>query len=415
MASQTVSNYDAALKEDYLPPIQNAFPELVELWDEFEKTTHGWSGNKVISPVRNSRNKGVGAAADGGAMPSAGRQGYVEHQVTAKYNYARIDVTGPAQAASDSEKGAFAKVLTTEVKFATQDLTNQLDRQICHNGATNGLLATVQTAGTVTTLELEYAGATSTAVTGEPGSRFLEAGQTILIGTAGEVAAYGDAVTITSVTDADTIVIPSTTVAEHDLVVFGASARTGYAYEIEGVPAAMVQTGTYQNLTMAAPMMAYDNSNSATNRSLTEKLMQQTIDGVARQGGNVDLILAAIEMKLEYLDMMWGNKRYMSPTSPDAGFTAKGKNRNEMDFNGTRIRFIRNFPYNKMAFLTRDTWTFCIQHGGVHWREVGGKILTPVSGYDSEEALLRFYGNLACLRPSSNGYLSDITCTLVAA
>lgn len=414
--AQTVSNYDAALKEYYLPPITNAFPALVELWDEFEKTTEGWTGNKIINPVKVSRNKGIGARADGGKMPAAGRQGLVEHQVTAKYNYARIELTGPVMAASENNKGAFAKALTYEIQGATEDLTNDVDRQLGGDGT--GTLATVETGATSATQDVKYAGASSGAISGEPGTRFLEADMAVRVGTTAQITAgTADNVVVSSITDDGRLVFTASfTSVTNDLIVWGDANDHAYNSEIEGIPAAMITTGSYQNINVGTypKFKAQVYGNSGTNRTLTEKLMQQVIDAIHTAGGEVDLILAHTSMKLEFLEMMWGNKRYIGPSMADAGFIPKGKNRNELDFNGTRFRFIRNFPYNKIAFLTRNTWSLGLQKGGVHWSEEGGSILSKVSGYDSYEALLRLYSNLFCMHPGKNGYLTDITVSLVS-
>lgn len=404
----TKTTIDALLKDQYLGPIVDSLPSEVALYDEFKKDGESWSGKQVVRSIRARRNVGRGARAEGGTLPTAGNQTWLEQQITAKYTYVRVQLTGPAIASAVNSQAAFTKALTSEVMYGAKDMYAELNRQMQGDGT--GEIAKVETAGTVTTLELEYAGA-SGGTTGEPGSRWIKAGDLINIGTAAEHAAgTADNATVSSVTDRDTIVIGSTTVAEHDIIVragAAALASSSYNYEIQGLDAA-TSTTTYQNLTLSTytdlKMQVLDNS--GTNRTLTWELMQQAIDEAEEfGGGKIDLIVAHTSMRREIIDLCINDKRFIGPKNLDGGYTG------ELTFNGIKILFTKDMKYNRLYFLTRSTWTM-YPLGTINWMDDDGSILSRVSGTDAFEALMRCYSNLSCENPSANTVLKDITVTL---
>lgn len=84
---QSISSGLAELKNFYQGPIVDQFNEEVKILKMAEKVKNGWSGLKVIRPLRVRRNQGIGAVADGGLLPTVGRQTSVQAEISAKYNY----------------------------------------------------------------------------------------------------------------------------------------------------------------------------------------------------------------------------------------------------------------------------------------------------------------------------------------
>lgn len=407
----TRTTIDALLKYDYLPPIVDSLPSEVKLYDEFKKDNKSWTGLKVIRSVRAGRNLGRGSRPEGGQLPTAGNQTWLQQQIDAKYSYVRVQLTGPAIASAVDSSTSFTKALTSEVMYGAKDMYKDLNRQIQGDGS--GTLALVKTAGTVTTLELEYAGA-SGGTSGEAGSRWITAGDLLNIGTAAQHAAgTPDNVTVSSVTDKDTIVIGSTTVAEHDIIVLAGAAGltyTSYNNEIQGLEAAAAQSGTYQNLNLTNyPKLCMQTiNNSGTNQTLTWELMQRAIDKAEEfGGGKIDLIVGHTSMRREILDMAKSDVRYIGGKNLDPGYTG------DLTFNGIRILLTADMKYNRLYFLTRSTWTL-YPLGTINWMDDDGSILSRVSGADAFEGLMRCYLNLSCDNPSANAVLSDITVTLDA-
>ncbi len=412
--------FDAVLKEDYGPAIIEALPKKVELWDEFSKENDSYDGRRVVIDWNVARNTGVGARRDGGNMPIAGYQTHVDQYVSAKYNYARIQATGPTIAASMTNKGAFAKAIASEIKGATRDLYNQIDRQMSGDGT--GEIARIETSATSATMELKYAGASSGAISGEPGTRWLKAGDLVLIGTAAShSAASADPFTVSSITDRDTVVMTTSAsaISAADIVTFGSAsalASSSYNAEIEGLLGVVTnRAGTYQNIALStytdAAIQYLDaaaaGGTAGVNRKLTWELLQQGIDE-ANDYGDVNLLVAHTSMRREILDLAKNDVRYVGGKNLDAGYTG------DLTFNGIRIKFCRNFKYNAIMGLDKETWTIYTQGGGINWMDDDGSILSRVSGGDAQEALLRSYMNASCSLPAANFYLCDISVTLRA-
>lgn len=417
---QTLTLFDAVLKEDYGPAIIEALPKKVELWDEFSKEEEGFDGKRWVVDWNVLRSVGVGARRDGGNMPIAGNQTHVDQYVTPKFNYGRIQVTGPTIAASKSNKGAFAKAVASEIKGITRDLYNQLDRQMSGDGT--GEIARIETSATSATMELKYAGASSGAISGEPGTRWLQAGDLVLIGTAAQHSgATADAFTVSSITDRDTVVMTTSAsaISAADIVTFGSAAAlasTSYNAEIEGLLCPVTnRAGTYQNIALStytkAAIQYLDaaaaGGTAGVNRKLTWDLLQQAIDE-ANVYGSINLLVADTSMRREILDLAKNDVRYIGGKNLDAGYTG------DLTFNGIRIKFCRNFKYNAIMGIDKETWTLFTQGGGLNWMDDDGAILSRVSGGDAQEALLRTYCNLSCNLPAANFYLCDISATLRA-
>jgi len=412
---QTLANYDAMLKEFYLPEAIDALPDMVEMYDEVKRTSKGWTGNKIIEPVRLSRNVGKGARAVGGTMPTPGYQTTEEHQIQAKYNYQTIQLSGQVMKASANTTGAFAKAMTYEMSMAMKDITNDIDRQLLHDGVGNiGVILSGTSSATQT---LEYAGAASGSVSRQPGTRFLQVGDLVLIGTATEHGFTGapEVATVSSITDRNTVVFSaSESTVTADIVCFGAAANapnTNYNNEIQGVEAAMITSGAYQNINHAnfKANVLNNPAGALTNRSLTTTLMQQAVDEPwDNAGSKVDLIYGHTSMRMEYLDLMYPDRRYNTGKNMDAGYTG------ELSFNDIRMKFFRNAPYNILRFLNRGTWTLYHLGGMLHWFDLDGSVLSRVSGVDAVDARLQTYCNLGCNNPRANCALNDITVTLRA-
>lgn len=100
---QDITSGLAELKNYYQGPIKDQFNEDVAIYRGAEKMKQGWSGYQVVRPLRVRRNQGIGATADGGTLPSIGRQVPVQATISAKFNYLRFGVTGPMIKASASD------------------------------------------------------------------------------------------------------------------------------------------------------------------------------------------------------------------------------------------------------------------------------------------------------------------------
>ena len=119
-----ISTLDAVLKNFYAKAVVEQLNQEVLALEMFEKAKLDWSGKKVVVPVHLARNSGVNFAPEGGALPTAGQQGFAELNIFAKFLYGRFQLTGPS---ISSAKGAysFGNYVDLELRKLVEDVRNK--------------------------------------------------------------------------------------------------------------------------------------------------------------------------------------------------------------------------------------------------------------------------------------------------
>ena len=172
MAGQTLTLFDAALKDVYGPRIEEQLNILNPLADWIEENDSAdWTGRQVTYPIHVSRNQGVGANTEGQRLPQPGYQGYATVKIPEHYNYARIRLTKQVIAASENNKGAFDRAMGSEIKGAVRDLANDRERQFF--GAGDGVLCLIYEAQTSTSNTTFYVDSPFGVTPTTNGTRFL--------------------------------------------------------------------------------------------------------------------------------------------------------------------------------------------------------------------------------------------------
>lgn len=159
MASQSLTNFDAILKNVYRGPIVEQLNQESYAIDQFERVAANdmgaFSGRKVIFPIHVARNRGRGAITDGGTLPTAGTQSYADGEVTIRYFVQGIELTDQVIKQSESNEGAFVRAMTSEIEGATTDLRKDINRQVYGSG--DGTLTAISgavTSGSKTSLNV---------------------------------------------------------------------------------------------------------------------------------------------------------------------------------------------------------------------------------------------------------------------
>jgi hypothetical protein len=175
--AQNTANADAVLKNFYLGPIREQLNQRAILMfaseDEGEPDSSTgeniafrglsreserveFAGRQWIIPAHKSRNEGVGAIDEGGTIPVAGQQGWVDLQDSLRHNLGAIELTRYAIRLSNRNPGAFIRLLEGETKGLVRDLRKDVNRQAW--GSQTGTLATVTADGanTVTVDTVQY-------------------------------------------------------------------------------------------------------------------------------------------------------------------------------------------------------------------------------------------------------------------
>jgi len=403
--AQTLSNYDEALKINYLPAIREQLNNKTILLNTLTRNERDVSGKRWQVVAHYGRSSGVGSGAETD-LPTAGNQAYKNPYGTVAYHRGRIQVSGPVMAASRNDVGAIGRALDTEIKGITADLRKEINYQLFNDGTS--IRAYVNgDPGTGTTLTLDT-----------PGTMYLYDGMIIdILGNDDGDGATNDADVVISSVDSDTEVTVSaaldTSIDDNDYVVRanstdGAGVLPSDSYEMMGLKG-IVDDGTYvttlHNLSRSDyawwKCSTFDNDdNSGTNRDLTLDLIQEAMTAVEKNGGQVKMILSSPELRDAYASLLVSDKRFVNTLELDGGFKA-------LEYSGTPWVADPDCPPNTVFFIDTDHLQI-MQMSDWDWMDKDGAVLSRVSGSDAYEAVLYWYSELTTDKPRAHTFLRDV-------
>lgn len=407
--AQNLTNFDQALKINYLPAIREQLNNATVLLSEVSVNERDVSGKRWQLVAHHARNSGVGARADEGTLPSAGQQSYKNPYGTVAYNYGRIQVSGPTIAAARNDEGAIVRALESEIKGVTADLKKDINFQMFSDGSANRASVNGDP-GTGTTLTIHAAYSDSACDYQKYGTMYLQEGMLIdVINDAG--TEHDSDVTISSV-DSNTQVTVSaalnSSIADDDNIVRAGAQSSGTSYEMMGL-SGIVDDQSYvttlhninrsNNAWWDCSTFSNDD-NSGTNRDLTLPLMQQGLTAVEKNGGKTDLILATHDLRDSYAELVIADKRHVNSMELDGGFTG-------LEYNGIPLVPDVDCPPNTMFFLDLDH-LFRMQMSDFDWMDKDGAILNRVANTDAYEAVLYLYADMATDKPRAFSFLRDV-------
>lgn len=402
--AQTLSNFDEALRIDYLPVIRQQLENSTYLMSKLQRNERDVQGKNWYLTAHYQRNSGVGARPDNGTLPTAGQQAYKNPYGNVKYIYGRIQVTGPTIAASRNDKGAIVRALESEMKGVTRDLEKEVNYMLHNDGTAVRALCNGDPSG----------GSTVTVDT--PGSQYLHDGMKIdfLNPSGGAVRTNGDSLTISTV-DSSTQVTLSAAIAGGDNVADNdyitredATDQAGTSYEMMGIKG-IVDDATYvttlHNLSRSS--FAWwkcsthaNDDNSGTNRDLTLDLIQDSITAVQKNGGKTTLIISDHDVRDAYAALVTADKRFVNTLDLDGGF--KALEYNEIPW----MADVDCLP--KTVFFLDLEHLQIMQMSSWNWMDKDGAILSRVANSDAYEAVLYWYADLASDRPRAHAFLRDV-------
>ncbi len=451
MAYATLSTWDEVLKTFYLPAIQEQLNEDTILSDIIDTNEEDVSGKKATIECHYGRTTGTGARADGADLPTANYQKFKTCTVPMRYNYGRVAFTGPTIAATRDEKGAYARVVDTEIRGVVNDLQKEVNRQLF--GCGWGVLARWRTGADASwTVNKLYTG---NSVGGDGfgsafGGKYFEERSdgvwVVLIGTSSITATTVDTTDMsvdavdTSETDYDTLASGSSpgvieaggtfAVRPASLVSYGSGSSAGAArLEMMGLRGIVTDTdldviALYNAsdtgiATPADPLQTLDvstypwwkskvdshaNGRYAAQRALTLKNMQKMFDNVEKTAGKgygPDMIMTTRAIRREYLDLLQDRRREANTMSLDGGWTA-------LDYNGIPLMVDSDAIDGEMYFLTtKDLQIY--RMSDYDWMTKDGAILSRISNKDAYEAVFFRYAELGTKRRNSHGVMTDIS------
>tara|TARA_R100000458_G_C8278091_1_gene253908 strand:- start:110 stop:1417 length:1308 start_codon:yes stop_codon:yes gene_type:complete len=414
-ADTTFTNgFNAVLKDFFEGTVRDHLNTKVTLLQHIEKSKRSFVGRKVVFPVNLRRTSGVGARGENGALPAADRQRYDDVNISAKYLYGRIELTGPVIEASRGDRGAFASALRSEVEGMRRDLRDDLNRQLfgqlpvkASDGSAldlTGVLGVKSVAGT-TTSDTQ----TLDSGNGKAGTRYLKPGMKVSI-----LAADGThrgSTFVESVDSANSQVVLDATVAvqQDDVFVRGDSASSNSLNaELTGL-ANIVQaqtTGSFQAISTTdfPEWAASELANGGTVRPLSLELMQLAVDTADEVGGSEPgLIMGHHSARREYINLLTSDVRY-APEQLRGGFQ---KLSYAGGTNPIPIEFDKHCTYNALYFVNTADIKYYVQKDWA-WANRDGSMMSRVSDKDAWEAFMCFYGELGCERRNTHVILKDL-------
>ena len=406
MAGTSLSILDDILKEDYLGPIQTQFNDSSVLMKRLTKNEEDVGGKKAIVPLHVGRNSGVGARAENGTLPTAGYQAYDQAVFNCAYNYARIQIPGPAIKASRKDKFAFVRAIDSEIEGATKDIKEEVNVQLHGDGT--GVLGLVNgDPATGTTLTMD-----------NPGALYIQKGMLIDIvdpasvtGGDGRAAAKALAVSAKATSLTATMAAAfDASVLDDDLVVRAGNYRlammglrgivnnqdAGYGLVTTAMSVGGISRATAGNEFWKAGYLA----NAGTARGLTLDLMQQGFDTAESEGGEISLIMTDYTQRRKYLSLVKADGRFVNNLKLDGGFTA-------LEYNEKPLVVDRHCLPGRIYFLDESSLAI-YRMSDIEWMEEDGAVLSRVSGVDAYEAILYYYATMGCKAPSHNCALVDL-------
>ena len=407
MAGATRSTISAMLKEDYGPRIVDQFSKKKLIMKLLRRNRKDFGGDGAYIPLMTQRSHSHGARAESGTLPTAGNVSMKETTIQAKFNYAKIMVTGPSRAVARKDKYAFARTLKLEIMSAVESFSDDFCRQLYGDGS--GVVATCGTTSS-----------SNTVVVGD--TRNLREGQQIDIRVINGGADVVTNRTVDAILSDTTFTISgatvSTTATSHGVFIKDNATTAGAVHEIMGIQGIINDQNPDDIKTSSAPasLQGLDVAtypfwkasrlhNSGVNRDLSLELLHDLLIDVDKKSGTGDGLSAMItthEIWKRYGLLVTPDRRYTgSPNVFDGGWKF-------LEFDGLKIFFDKMCPANTIFLPNFDHLTL-YEESDIRWSEEDGSLLKFEGSTDAYIAFLVYYSNLGTDYRRAHGVLEDIS------
>lgn len=420
----TLTTIDGILKDDYTDLVEQLNNEVFML-SQIEKNSRSTDGRTAKHSVHLTRNTGVGAAAEGGTLPTAGSQGWKQVPVPLRYLYGTLSLTGQVIKLADSSTGAFANAMEKEMSGLQDDWRRDAGRQVW--GTSNGVLATTGTGGASTTITL-HANTTPTQM------RHLNVpGMLVDVGTVATPTTLAAASAVASVSDTTygsyTVTIgTSISTTNNTHFIFragngGATTNTGLPgdgqLELTGLQTIVDNADTLHTLTVASyPVWkGLEFGNSGTDRPVQEAMVTNALLRAAINGSDGGHLLVTAEgVHLSISTLFTSLKRAMNTVELPGGHTGIEWSVPAVNKKGSsKTALVIDHDCPGRALYGIDPSSLVFYEGcPVEWIDDDGSVLhqdrsADGSGRDRFSAALRCYAELACYRRNVNFKVTDLT------
>lgn len=392
----SISNEISRLKNWYQGPLVSQFNDEVPIYRGCEKGKEPWSGAQVVRSVKVRRNRGVGAASDGGSLPSLGKQTTQQALITAAYNYLRFGITGPMIKASKNDRGSFVRSLSYEMSEGAIDLMQDISRQLSWDGT--GDLALVS-ANAVASTVITVTGRESS----EDGSKFLDVDDVIdIVDSSDNYIAQSVTITALSGTTTATLTLNApVTVSANDRIIRSGSLNQevkGLLHQLDG------GTSTVFNINRSTYPSFQGNVVNNGGAQLTLDSMQQAFNEAKRRGGGkLSAIYCDFDSQRFYQKLLTVDKRYSNTVKGDGGFS--NKDEVYLSFNGLPLVADKDCPQRFFFLDGMRIKKYVLSE--MEWANETGSDLIADVDRDRFQGRLRMFFNLFNEKPSATAALRN--------
>jgi hypothetical protein len=411
MAGQTLTAADAILKELYVGPIVEQLNQKKYLLEQIERDSDHveHTGRRAVVPVHKNRNWGLKSIADGGVLPTAGRQEWADAIIPIRAHTLTIELTDQSIEATKSDKGAFISLLTAETQGAATDLSKNMNRQAFGLGTGQLCAATsVKTEKAEPQEIIEVANSSD--------MQYIKVGMIvdILVESSGAESngVKGAEVIERSVANKKftlnkKTVGSVTTAAKYNVYIQGS-----YKNEIDGLRNITNNERELHSINSASAGNEYWKGNTikAGKAAAGEDLFEQLADNVGAQGnGEVEVFLTSRGIKRRLANTYQSQKRFNDKTATriEGGYSAIMVNEVPVVSDDDAPKEYA-FGLNKSAFKwfqQTDPGWLQQGNGGIFHLKTGISVAGEFS--NAWLAFFRWYAALGCVAPNRTGRIEE--------
>lgn len=418
MATQTLAAFDAALKDLYVGPIVEQLNQKTYLLDQIERDADhiDHTGRRAVIPLHKNRNRGRKSIADGGTLPTAGAQVYLDAIVPLRYHTYGIELTDQVIEASKTNEGAFISAIEVESKGVAIDMRKDINRQAFGNGT--GALCS---AASATTGVKEASEGTKLEFLLESDVQYIQIGDVIdvLKEATGELGngVEGAEVTVKKVASTTEVTLSKTLKAKLAATTYNCYISGNRNNEMDGLRNITENERTLHSVNSATAGNTFWKGNTIeAGTSLTatavagESLFEQLADNVGAMGnGDVEVFLTTRGIRRRLADSYQSQKRFNDAQAVDVhgGYSAIMVNEIPVVADDDAPKKFA-FGFNKSALKwfeqTKPGWLERENGGIFHLKTAGTGTYAAIW-----QAWFRWYAALGCVAPNRTGRIEFCT------
>jgi hypothetical protein len=367
------------------------------------------TGRRAVVPVHKNRNWGLKSIADGGVLPTAGRQEWADAIIPIRAHTLAIELTDQSIEATKSDKGAFISLLTAETQGAATDLSKNMNRQAFGQGT--GALMKKESVKTKKAEAYEII-----EVAEELDMQYIKVGMIVDIvveatglNTAGAVGAE---VTERNVANKEFTINKKTGGSVTTALKYNVYIQGSYKNEIDGLRNITSNERELHSINSASAGNEYWKGNviKASKAAAGEDLFEQLADNVGAQGnGEVEVFLTSRGVKRRLANTYQSQKRFNDKTATriEGGYSAIMVNEVPVVSDDDAPKGYA-FGLNKSAFKwfqQTDPGWLQQGNGGIFHLKTG--ITTAGEFSNAWIAFFRWYSALGCTAPNRTGRIEE--------